>query len=124
LVNKRLGLGSEVFDGNFHHPELTDLSADLIDVDDLAATPEKEPRPNDKPKSKRQRQSKPKINTKLPTPSHQFDPQTPDSQTSGSWNGDGVMTPTEGMSARQLNVLKRKAKMSKSTAQKYNQVIT
>jgi hypothetical protein len=29
------------------------------------------------------------------------------------------LTPTEGMSARQLNVLKRKAKLNKSTANKY-----
>jgi len=117
-VNKRLGLGSEVFDGiNLHAFNLTIL-ADLIDLDDLA-TPDALAE-DDKLKSKGRRSSKSKPQTtkqlKLTMP---FSPKPLDSPASATVSSDGLMTPTEGMSARQLNVLKRKAKLNKSTANKY-----
>jgi hypothetical protein len=98
------------------HVTLTIL-ADLIDLDDLA-TPE-ESIPDDDIKSKGRRFSKSKANTKLPKLTMPFVSKTLDSPASATSSADGLMTPTEGMSSRLLNVLKRKAKANKSTANKY-----
>ena len=89
---------------------------DLIDIDDLAI-PET---PTENSKSKGRRSSKSQAQTKLPKLTMPFATKSLDSPASATSSVDGVMTPTEGMSARQLNVLKRKAKANKSSANKYH----
>lgn len=93
------------------------IPADLIDLDDLA-TPET-PAEDDKLESKGRRSSKSKSQMKLPKLTMPFAPKSLDNPASATSSVDGLITPTEGMSARQLNVLKRKAKANKSTANKY-----
>ena len=93
------------------------ISADLVDLDDLA-NPAVVPAEADS-KSKGRRQSKSKAGANLPKLTMPFASKSLDSPASAVSSTDGLMTPTEGMSARQLNVLKRKAKANKSTANKY-----
>jgi hypothetical protein len=116
LVNKRLGLGSEVFDGlqsptQTRRPQLLTFAADLIDIDDLAADVSS----SQDSKLKGRRVSKSHANTKLPKLTMP-PPAKLESPVSATTPGDGLVTPTEGMSARQLNVLKRKAKLQKLNA--------
>lgn len=90
---------------------LTDCKADLIDIDDLAATPTQ---PLVESKGRSGGKSK-KVDS-----SHFSSPLDVKATDSGSQSDQGLVTPMEGMSARQLNVLKRKAKASKlAVAQKY-----
>lgn len=121
LVNKRLGLGSEVFEGICNFEIFLTTPADLIDLDDLA-TPEESPA-NDKLKPKDRRPSKIKGYTKLPKLIVPLASKSIDSPSSATGSTEGIMTPTEGMSARQLNVLKRKAKASKLTANKSRSIL-
>jgi TATA-binding protein-associated factor len=111
LVNKRLGLGSEVFDRSGMIFK-ANHAADLVDIDDLTATAVESPT---EVKGRGLAESKKNSN-----PSHSagdFDIKPTNSE---SQSEQGSITPTEGMSARQLNVLKRKAKASKfAAAQKY-----
>jgi len=81
---------------------------DLIDVDDLADPIS----PKGKPKLKGDFKS----HGSLPKLSMPVDSKSSESPITGST--DGTLTPTEGMSARQLNVLKRKLKANKASAQK------
>ena len=97
------------------HSFLTIL-ADLVDLDDLA-TPAVAPVEADI-KSKGRRQSKSNASTNLPKLKMPLASKSIDSPASAVSSTDGLMTPTEGMSARQLNVLKRKAKANKSAANK------
>jgi hypothetical protein len=91
----------------------------LIDVDDLA-TPEENSLDGEESKSKGRRPSKIKAGTKLPKLTMPTDSNPPDNPTSAVPGSANTMTPTEGMSARQLNVLKRKAKANKSSSSKYS----
>jgi hypothetical protein len=88
---------------------------DLIDLDDLA-TPET---PTESNKTKGRRSSKSQAQAKLPKLTMPFAAKPLDSPVSATSSADGLMTPTDGMSARQLNVLKRKAKANKSSSHKY-----
>jgi len=98
-------------------PPLT-RPADLIDVDDLT-TPDIPSSQEGKPALKGQKLSKTQANTKLPKltmPPPSKIPESPASASTPGSIGDGALTPMEGMSTRQLNVLKRKAKMQKAAA--------
>jgi hypothetical protein len=90
---------------------LLTLVADLIDIDDLAADVSSQ---DNKLKGRRTSKS---VETKLPKLTMP-PPTKMESPVSATTPGDGLVTPTEGMSARQLNVLKRKAKMQKINAAK------
>jgi hypothetical protein len=87
--------------------------ADLIDIDDLAS-----PSEDSKAKSKPRRPSAVRAKSNLGKLSVSIDPKVMDGPPSAASPAD-VITPTEGMSARQINVLKRKAKANKATANKY-----
>lgn len=84
--------------------------ADLIDVDDLAAPEEH--------KSKGRDSSKSKAAAKLRKLDISLDAKSNENMSPTTGSMDSALTPTEGMSARQLNVLKRKAKASKANANK------
>jgi len=90
------------------------MVADLIGVDDLA-TPVTET-PPDFINNKGRRASKPKVSTKFAAFPAPMDLKPLNSPSLAPESSDGLVTPTEGMSARQLNVLKRKLKSSKAHA--------
>jgi len=91
----------------------------LIDVDDLA-TPTEDSLNGDDPSSNGRRLSTIKAGAKLPKLIMPLDSKSTDTPTSAALNSGTIATPTEGMSARQLNVLKRKAKANKSSSNKYD----
>ena len=101
-------------------PQLLTLIADLIDIDDLAADVSS----SQDDKLKGRKMSKSQAATKLPKLTMP-PPAKIEGPASATTPGDGLVTPTEGMSARQLNVLKRKAKLQKfNAANKYSPLIS
>ena len=93
--------------------------ADLIDLDDLA-TPNTNSGGDDRAKYQGRRSSKAKIEAKPLRIMTSFDSRGLSNPAAAPESANGTVTPTEGMSARQLNVLKRKAKANKSATNKYN----